>query len=98
VIRRFRANARILGTPFETREGEEPLIDFMQLRSAYANPIRIVKGERGRVVFHSDLILSFAYCAIVSLVTQMDDTSIRSIASPDVAVMRSCVGMRGENF
>src|SRR5215813_2387709 len=98
VTRRYRSNTLILETRFETDEGAATLIDFMPPRSVYANLIRIVKGERGRVVFHSELILRFAYGAIVPWVTRVDDTTIRGIAGPDMAVLRSFVGMRGENF
>jgi len=98
VTRGYRSNTLILETRFETDEGAATLIDFMPPRSVYANLIRIVKGERGRVVFHSELILRFAYGAIVPWVTRVDDTTIRGIAGPDMAVLRSFVGMRGENF
>jgi GH15 family glucan-1,4-alpha-glucosidase len=42
--------------------------------------------------------LRFAYGAIVPWVTRIDDTSIRGIAGPDMAVLRTLAPMRGENF
>ena len=96
VTRRYRPNTLILETRFETDEGAAILIDFMPPRGGQL--IRIVKGERGSVAFHSELILRFGYGAIVPWVTRIDDTTIRGIAGPDMAVLRSPARMRGENF
>ena len=70
----------------------------MPPRRQHAHLIRIVKGERGKVAFRSELILRFANGAIVPWVTRVDDTTIRGIAGPDMAVLRSLARMRGENF
>ena len=98
VTRRYRPNTLILETRFETHEGVATLIDFMPPRRQHAHLIRIVKGERGKVAFRSELILRFANGAIVPWVTRVDDTTIRGIAGPDMAVLRSLARMRGENF
>ena len=98
VTRRYRPNTLILETRFETDEGVATLIDFMPPRRQHAHLIRIVKGERGKVAFRSELILRFANGAIVPWVTRVDDTTIRGIAGPDMAVLRSLTRMRGENF
>ena len=98
VTRRYRPNTLILETRFETHEGVATLIDFMPPRRQHAHLIRIVKGERGKVAFHSELILRFANGAIVPWVTRVDDTTILGIAGPDMAVLRSLARMRGENF
>ena len=98
VTRRYRPDTLILETRFETGEGAATVIDFMPPRSQHAHLIRIVKGERGKVTFRSELILRFAYGAIVPWVTRIDDTSIRAIAGPDMAILRTLARMRGENF
>ena len=59
---------------------------------------RIVKGEKGKVAFHTELILRFAYGAIVPWVTRIDDVTLRAIAGPDMAVLHTPARMRGENF
>ena len=46
----------------------------------------------------SELILRFGYGAIIPWVTRADDHSLRAIAGPDMAVLRSSATMRGENF
>src|ERR1041384_2945982 len=98
VTRRYRPNTLILETRFESAEGAATLIDFMPPRSGNARLVRIVKGERGRIAFKSELILRFAYGAIVPWVTRIDDVTMRGIAGPDMAVLRTPVRVHGENF
>ncbi len=98
VTRRYRPNTLILETRFETATGAATLIDFMPPRSQHANVIRIVKGERGKMAFRSELVLRFAYGAIVPWVTRIDDVTLRGIAGPDMAILRTPARMRGENF
>jgi GH15 family glucan-1,4-alpha-glucosidase len=98
ITRRYQPNTLILETRFETDEGAAVLIDFMPPRGLHSQLIRIVKGERGHVAFHSELVLRFAYGAIVPWVTRLDEMTLRGIAGPDMAVLRSTAKMRGENF
>ncbi|MGC1695875.1 MAG: trehalase-like domain-containing protein, partial [Pseudolabrys sp.] len=70
ITRRYRPNTLILETRFETAEGTVALIDFMPPREGNSHLLRLVVGERGRVDFHSELILRFGYGAIVPWVTR----------------------------
>jgi GH15 family glucan-1,4-alpha-glucosidase len=98
VTRRYRPGTLILETHFETDEGAATLIDFMPPRGQHAHVIRIVKGERGKVAFHCELILRFAYGAVVPWVTRVNDTTLRGIAGPDMVVLRTRAHLHGENF
>src|SRR5215468_5295123 len=98
IRRRYRPDTLILETRFETEDGAATLIDFMPPRQNHTHLIRIVRGERGNVALHSELILRFANGAIVPWVTRIDDVTLRGIAGPDMAVLRTPVRMRGENF
>jgi GH15 family glucan-1,4-alpha-glucosidase len=98
VTRRYRPNTLILETRFETDAGAATVIDFMPPRGRHANVIRIIKGERGKLTFRSELILRFSYGAIVPWVTRLDDVTLRGIAGPDMAILRTPAQMRGENF
>jgi GH15 family glucan-1,4-alpha-glucosidase len=101
VTRRYRGDTLILETRFETADGTATLIDFMPPRAAHnggSHVVRIVVGERGTVDFNSEFILRFGYGATVPWVTRVDDQTLRAIAGPDMAVLRSRVGLRGENF
>ena len=64
------------------------LIDFMPLRGAHSNLVRLVVGERGRVAMRTELVLRFGYGAIVPWVTRLDDGTLRAIAGPDMVVLR----------
>lgn len=97
--RRYRWNTLILETRFETDEGIATLIDFMPPRESHSRLIRIVKGEQGRVAFHSELILRFGYGTIVPWVTRIEDGAVlRGIAGPDMVALRSTARQRGENY
>jgi GH15 family glucan-1,4-alpha-glucosidase len=98
ITRRYRENTLVLETRFETVEGTAVLTDFMPPREGNSHLIRIVTGKRGSVAFHSELVLRFGYGAIVPWVTRVDDRTLRGVAGPDMAVLRSPATMRGENF
>jgi len=98
VTRTYLENTLILETRFETADGVARLIDFMPPRDDGSHLVRIVVGERGRVQFRSELILRFGYGAMVPWVTRADDRTMCAIAGPDMAVLRSPVGMHGKNF
>jgi GH15 family glucan-1,4-alpha-glucosidase len=98
VTRRYRGSTLILETRFETADGAATLIDFMPPRNGGSHIVRIVVGERGRVHFCSEFVLRFGYGAIVPWVTRVDETTVRAIAGPDMAVLRTPAPARGENF
>jgi GH15 family glucan-1,4-alpha-glucosidase len=98
VTRRYRPNTLILETLFETSNGAATLIDFMPPRGANSNIVRLIVGERGRVAMCSELVLRFGYGAIVPWVTRLEDQTLRAIAGPDMAVLRTPVALRGENM
>ena len=98
ITRRYRPNTLILETHFETAAGAATLIDFMPPREGNSHLVRLLVGERGRIDFHGELILRFGYGAIIPWVTRIDDHTLRAIAGPDMAVLRSSVILHGENF
>src|SRR3954465_3881865 len=96
--RRYRPDTLILETRFETDEGAVTLLDFMPIRGANPDCVRIVIGERGRVTMCAELILRFGYGATVPWVRKLGDGTLRAIAGPDMVVLRTPVHMRGENM
>ena len=96
VTRRYRGDTLILETRFETAEGAATLIDFMPLRDAHCNLVRVVIGERGVVPMRTELVIRFGYGAIVPWVTRLDDGSLRAIAGPDMLVLHAPVDLHGE--
>jgi GH15 family glucan-1,4-alpha-glucosidase len=96
VTRRYRGDTLILETRFETAEGAVTLIDFMPLRDAHCNLVRLVVGERGVVRMRTELVIRFGYGAIVPWVTRLADGALRAIAGPDMLVLHAPVDLHGE--
>ena len=96
--RRYRGDTTILETDFETADGLVTVIDFMPLRGAASDLVRMVVGRRGRVAMHTELVLRFDYGSAVPWVTRLDDGALRAVAGPDMVVLRADVAVHGEGL
>ena len=95
--RKYRERTLILETTFETATGVVTLIDFMPVRGANSDVVRIVKGVRGRVRMKMELILRFGYGRVVPWVTR-GPAGWQAIAGPDLAVLRTPVKLTGKDL
>jgi GH15 family glucan-1,4-alpha-glucosidase len=92
VQRRYRPDTLILETDFQTSEGAVTLIDFMPVRGADSDLVRMVVGRSGRVPMESEGVLRFDYGASVPWATRdQDGRRLRAVAGPDMAVLYSPV-------
>ncbi|MGA7485478.1 MAG: glycoside hydrolase family 15 protein [Xanthobacteraceae bacterium] len=98
ITRRYREDTLILETDFETRDGAVTLIDFMPPRGRASDVVRIVVGRRGQLAMHCELILRFDYGGLVPWVTRLADGTLRAIAGPDMAVLRTPIELVGEDL
>src|SRR5262249_17428726 len=98
VARRYRPNTLVLETRFECGEGAVTVVDFMPMHGIHSSVVRIVVGERGRVTMCTEFVLRFGYGAIVPWVTRLDDTTLRAVAGPDMALLRASVQLVGQNM
>src|SRR5215510_12176741 len=98
VTRRYRGHSLILETRFTTAEGAVLLVDFMPLGGGHSSIVRLLIGESGRVAMSTELVIRFGYGAIVPWVTRLDDGTLRAIAGPDVALLRTPVKLVGHNM
>jgi GH15 family glucan-1,4-alpha-glucosidase len=97
--RAYRRNTLIVETDIVTADGAVTLTDFMPLRSGGTSHIvRLVEGRHGRVAMHTRLVLRFDYGSVVPWVTRLDDCTIKAIAGPDMAVLRSTVPVKPDGF
>jgi len=97
--RQYRGDTLILETTFDTAEGSATVIDFMPWRRStqYADVIRIVRGDSGRVAMEMRLALRFAHGRSVPWVRRTD-RGITAIAGPDGVEIHTDVPMHGEGF
>ncbi len=96
--RRYRPNTLVLETIFETEDGVVALIDFMPPAGSHSAVVRLVEGRRGRVPMRMDMVMRFGYGAILPWVSEVDETTLRMIAGPDMTVLRTPVATRGEDM
>jgi len=96
--RRYRGETLILETRFETADGAVTLIDFMPPRGAASDVVRLVRGERGRVAMHMELIIRFGFGANIPWVRRTGNGELLAISGPDMTVLRTPVQTRGENM
>lgn len=89
--RRYRDGTLILETHVETADGAATVVDFMPLRGEASDVVRLVRGERGRVAFRTELVIRFDYGSLVPWVTRFEDGSLNAIAGPDMVVLRTPV-------
>jgi GH15 family glucan-1,4-alpha-glucosidase len=95
--RRYREGTLVLETEFETADGKVALVDFMPLRDATSDVMRIVEGRGGTVPMRMDLVIRFDYGSIVPWVRGVKD-GIQAIAGPNALHLRTQVPLRGEDF
>jgi GH15 family glucan-1,4-alpha-glucosidase len=98
VSRRYRDGTLILETDFETASGAVRLIDFMPVRNSSSDLVRIVVALRGRVRMRMELVLRFNYGSSVPWVSRLPDGSLRAVAGPAMAVLRTGAPLRGEGL
>lgn len=95
--RRYRDDTLVLETDYETDSGAATVYDFMPLRNAQPDLVRIVVGRRGTVRMKTEIIIRNDYGAVIPWV-RSDDGGFTAIAGPDAMHLRSDVPLVGENF
>jgi GH15 family glucan-1,4-alpha-glucosidase len=71
----------------------------MPPRDAASHLVRLLVGKRGSVPMRMELVLRFDYGAIIPWVSKLaDGGGLSAIAGPDMAILRTPVVTRGEDF
>ena len=96
--RRYRGDTLILETTFETSDGAACVIDFMGRRDGVADVVRVVRGLRGTVTMHTELVVRFEYGSVVPWVSRQDDGRLQFIAGPDRLLLDTPVDLRGADM
>ena len=93
--RQYLDHSSILETQFQTASGAVSLTDFMPFRSqGSSHLVRLIRGRRGKVTMRTEFAIRFDYGSIVPWVTRQADNSLRAVAGPDMAVLRTAVAMK----
>lgn len=97
--RRYWGDTLILETRFETSDGAVELVDFMPPRGNASDVVRLVRGARGRVKMRMQLVIRFGFGSDIPWVKKNEDGSgLLAICGQDMAVLRTPVATRGEDF
>ena len=97
--RRYRGNTLILETRFETTDGVVDLVDFMPRRGKAPDVVRLVRGVSGKVTMRMELVIRFGFGGDVPWVRKTEDgAALLAICGQNMAVLRTLVETRGENF
>ena len=97
IERAYRESTLVLDTTFHLDEGTVTVTDCMPIRRGRPHLVRLVRGVRGRVRMHTELIVRFDYGSIVPWVRK-DGEGLGAIAGPDALHIRSEVPLRGEGL
>ena len=97
--RRYREDTAILETRFETKSGAVTVIDFVPMPPTEheVDVVRLVRGDRGTVAMHTEILLRFDYGRTVPWVRRRF-FGLSAVAGPDAVHLRTPVLLRGEDF
>ncbi len=95
--RRYLPGTMVLESIYEVPSGKVRAIDFMPIRDAVPNIVRIDEGVEGEVQMEVDLVLRFDYGRTVPWVRKQDHT-LTAIAGPDGICIHGDVPLRGEGL
>ena len=98
VTRQYRGDTLILDTHFETNKGAVVVTDFMHRRDGVSDVVRIVRGVRGTMRMHTELIVRFEYGSIVPWVTKDQNGRMQMVAGPARLLLDTDVELHGENM
>jgi GH15 family glucan-1,4-alpha-glucosidase len=95
--RRYVPGTLILETEHVTASGAVVVIDYMPLRADRPRLVRIVRGTRGTVAMHTQLVVRFDYGSIVPWVSQTGG-AWHAVAGPESLALHTSVPLRGEGL
>ncbi len=98
ISRCYLGDTMILETTFETETGSVCVVDFMSRREGVSDLVRIVRGIRGTVAMHTELVVRFEYGSVVPWVSRQEDGRLELTAGPDRLLLETRVPLRGANF
>ena len=88
----------VLEMRWETATGSAIVTDFLAMDTPKPTLVRIVRGERGRVAFHGDLVIRFDYGLTVPWVSRGPHRELMAVAGPNKLVLRTPTRVVGQDM
>jgi GH15 family glucan-1,4-alpha-glucosidase len=98
ITRRYQEGTLVLETEFVTENGSVVIIDFMDRRGEHQDVFRIVRGLKGTVEMHMELVLRFDYGTVTPWVSRLPDGRVQAIAGPERVTLATSVTLFGEDL
>lgn len=98
VTRSYLGDTLILQTQFETEGGTVVVIDFMTRCAGSSSLVRIVRGLRGTVAMHTELVVRFGYGSVKPWGETRADGTHHFTAGPERLVLDAPLELHGEDF
>ena len=89
ITRRYQPNTLILESHYETAEGAAVVIDFMPDTRPDCHLARIVRGLRGTVRFHTELIIRPNYGVAIPWIKRDKEGNLRAVVGDDALILRT---------
>ncbi len=96
--RAYRPGTLILESCIETTSGACTVTDFMPVFGQNNDIVRIVKGLRGRVDLHMELVVRFDYGRTIPWVQRAADGALTAVAGPHRLELRTEAPLVGAGF
>ncbi len=94
IRRRYLPQTMVLETTVETENGVVEMLDFMPPGQSLSRLIRLVKGVRGKVKMHMDLVVRFDYGLTIPWASTHKGTW-RAVAGSDMVVLHTTARLQG---
>ncbi len=91
VTRSYKKNTLILETRYETNDGIAEVIDFMPDTRPQCYLVRIVRGLKGTVKFHTEMVIRPNYGIAIPWIKRDKEGHIRAVVGDDALILRTNV-------
>ena len=96
--RRYRKDTLILESDWQTSTGRVRVIDFMPLRDAAPDIVRIVEGLDGEVRMRTELVIRLDYGSVVPWVLRLDSQTLLAVGGPDGLILRTPIDLEPDDL
>jgi GH15 family glucan-1,4-alpha-glucosidase len=96
--RRYRKDTLILESDWHSSTGTVRVIDFMPLRDAAPDIVRIVEGLDGEVRMRTELVIRLDYGSVVPWMLRLDSQTLLAVGGPDGLILRTPIDLEPDGL